>query len=68
MSMKKQDKLYAEDLGIEVTPDMPIKTLVRAIQQARGDTPCFLSDKRYDCAGTCEWASDCKPLVAEWLR
>jgi hypothetical protein len=48
--------------------DLPKKSLIRAMQKAQGREPCFLSDSRYECAGTCEWKSQCKRLIAEWRR
>ena len=42
--------------------------MIRAIQQSRGDEPCFASDKRHDCAEMCEWRQGCRKHVAAWLR
>lgn len=47
----------------------PSPHIVRAEQEARGDTPCFLTDWRYDCTVVdCEWRRQCRRLVAEWRR
>jgi len=43
--------------------------LIWAIQKARGEECCFLTDKRVHCwTATCEWHSSCLKLVAEWRR
>lgn len=44
------------------------KSLVRTIQKAQGQDPCFLSDTRYVCDSSCEWTRQCKALKAAWLR
>jgi hypothetical protein len=44
------------------------KSLIRAIQKAQGQAPCFLSDNRHECVTACEWKSQCKRPIAEWLR
>jgi hypothetical protein len=44
------------------------RSLVRTIQKAQGQDPCFLSDTRYGCSSCCEWARQCKALTAAWLR
>ncbi|HUL13050.1 MAG TPA: hypothetical protein VLU73_12890 [Methylococcaceae bacterium] len=45
------------------------KQLVWAIQKARGEETCFLSDQRIKCKDIeCEWRSECIKLVAEWRR
>ena len=45
------------------------KQLVWAIQKARGEEMCYLSDKRAGCADAiCDWRSCCVKLTAEWLR
>jgi hypothetical protein len=41
--------------------------LVREIQRALGQEPCYQTDLRYHCNKECEWAG-CKKLVAAWLR
>lgn len=43
------------------------RVLVRAIQQALGQEPCYQTDYRYHCETECKWV-DCKKLVASWLR
>jgi len=47
---------------------IPKKTLIRKIQEAKGDEPCFLSDKRFSCREKCRFGSDCKQLTAAWMR
>lgn len=43
--------------------------LVRAIQEAHGETPCFRTDRRYTCTRRdCRWEGECKKLIAEWRR
>jgi len=45
------------------------KQVVWAIQKARGEDCCFLSDQRMACRETeCEWRDECMRLVAEWRR
>ena len=44
------------------------KSLVRTIQKAQGQNPCFLSDNRYVCDDYCEWTRQCKALTAAWRR
>jgi hypothetical protein len=42
---------------------------VRTEQQRCDHEPCFRTDKRYNCRETgCEWRSECRKLVATWLR
>lgn len=44
-------------------------SLVRAIQKARGERPCFRTEKRLMCeTEACEWRSECRRLVAVWKR
>lgn len=47
---------------------LPKKSLIRAIQKAQGQKPCFLSDDRYECESDCEWSRNCKKLTSEWRR
>ncbi len=43
--------------------------LVRAIQKAHGDEPCFMTDKRLLCNNlACDWRKECRRLVAAWKR
>lgn len=45
------------------------KSLIQAIQQARGEQACFLDDARFSCARhECEWRSECMKLTAVWRR
>lgn len=40
---------------------------IRALQQARGEEPCFQNDARYFCKNKdCEWSTECQKLAAEW--
>ena len=59
----------AKAYGININ-DSPVSQtkLIRNIQVLRGDTPCFSTDKRYDCTEDCEWRQDCRKLRAVWLR
>ena len=47
---------------------LPKKELTRAMQKAQGQEPCFLSDSRYECDGSCGWSRECKKLTSEWMR
>ncbi len=54
--------MYPEYLNSE-------QTLVRSIQKAQGHSQCFQSERRYFCKkNNCPWTSDCKKLIAEWMR
>ena len=55
--------------GIVITRYTTKTTLTRAIQGIEGHHPCFRTDEREHCPGTCEWASDCiGVLIAAWKR
>jgi len=58
--------------GIFIAKHTTPARLIRRIQQAEGDTPCFRTDIRDLCPKTikeCEWAEDCKSgLIADWRR
>ncbi|TAN48913.1 MAG: hypothetical protein EPN21_13555 [Methylococcaceae bacterium] len=42
---------------------------IRAMQQIRGDEPCYQTDWRYFCEEQdCQWRPGCRRLVAEWRR
>lgn len=44
-------------------------TLIRAVQSARDEEPCFMSEKRLLCTvDRCQWRSECRRLVAVWKR
>lgn len=59
----------ASSLGIPVTANSTKTTLVRRIQIQEGHIPCYRTDLRDSCKGTCEWADDCRDcLVASWMR
>jgi len=50
------------------TLDSEVK-LVRAIQKAVQNRPCFRSDKSENCLDTdCQWKTECNKIIAEWLR
>lgn len=42
--------------------------VIREIQMARDEDPCFGTDMRHDCAEMCEWRRECRKPVAAWLR
>lgn len=58
----------ARELGIELPNKLTLRELVNIIQQAQGYEPCFQSEQRYGCTRDCEWAPECKKLLAEWRR
>lgn len=67
MDRKKLVNL-AKNLGVkEHLYEADKKTLVREIQRALGQEPCYLTDLRYNCNETCDWIG-CKKLTAAWLR
>ena len=61
------EKARAIGLGDHIN-HLPQKALIRKIQKAQGQEPCFLSDNRYYCDVSCEWSQSCKALTAAWLR
>lgn len=59
----------ARNLGLsEHCNTYPLKILIRKIQQAQGQAPCYLTEKRFACNANCEWSGSCKKLTAAWLR
>jgi hypothetical protein len=66
--MRLKAEQRALELGIKSPHNMSMRELVRAIQEAQGKKPCFLSDQRYQCEEDCEWAEECRKLRAEWCR
>jgi|GEM_PF-838652 len=43
--------------------------LVKAIQKAVQNRTCFRSDQSENCPETdCQWKTECKKIIAEWLR
>jgi hypothetical protein len=66
--MRFKAEQRALELGIHSPRNLSLRELVRAIQQAQGKQPCFLSDQRYQCEADCEWAEECRKLRAEWRR
>jgi len=55
----------ASQLGLQGISRLNKGDLVRAIQQAEGNTSCFGAEWRFECAQTdCCWRGDCqKPLT-----
>ena len=69
MDREKLEKL-ARDVGIGTSKHLlnaDKKYLIREVQRALGQEPCYLTDKRYNCDDACEWVC-CKKLTAAWLR
>ena len=66
-----QQNLISQARAIGLAGDvlrLPKKSLIRAMQKAQGQEPCFLSDSRYECDGNCGWSRECKKLTSEWMR
>ena len=43
--------------------------LIREIQKAAQNRPCFRSNYREYCLNSeCQWKTECKKIIAEWLR
>ncbi|MES0370818.1 MAG: hypothetical protein ABUK11_00930 [Mariprofundaceae bacterium] len=72
--MKITSKLSVRALknGIFIARHTTPARLIRHIQKAEGDEPCFQTEVRETCPkgpDECEWADDCKNrLVALWRR
>ncbi len=65
------DKLSVRAInsGVFIAEGTTITRLIRRIQRAEGDAPCFRTDVRDYCQGKCEWTDYCKgALVARWQR
>lgn len=46
-----------------------LSRLIRAIQDLRGEEPCFATGKRSECTNAnCEWREDCRELAGIWFR
>lgn len=58
----------AHKLGLDIDPATNHAALVRDIQRAEGKQPCFGTERRLGCRQECEWARECRGLIAEWLR
>lgn len=60
----------AREIGIDNPDQISQKTeLVRAIQAISHQRPCFRSGQYMLCRdGDCIWISECKKLIAEWMR
>lgn len=64
-----QFQQMANTLGLNGEDCAMSKTqVIREIQMAREEDPCFGTDKRHDCAEMCEWRRECRKLIAVWLR
>jgi len=48
--------------------NVPTATPIRTIQKSDGKPACFRTNMRWSCSEACEWAPDCKKLVAAWKR
>jgi hypothetical protein len=48
--------------------DKPKAQIIREMQMAHNEDPCFGTDKRHDCAEMCEWRRECREPIAAWLR
>ncbi len=60
----------AREIGIE-NPEIitTINQLVRSIQQASHQRPCFRFEQNMLCKDkNCQWSSECQRLIAEWMR
>ena len=68
--MKRKELIeLAQNLNIsEKYYTSPDKELIRVVQQAEGNPPCYLSDKRYNCNEGCKLEDSCQTLTATWLR
>ena len=60
----------AKAIGVENPEDITQTTeLVRAIQLQVKQRPCFRSDNYMSCKDKdCKWQTECKKLVAVWMR
>jgi len=60
----------AKSIGVKKPENIfQISELVRAIQKATQHRPCFQSDQYKSCQEIdCKWRSECKKLIAEWMR
>ena len=63
-------KTEAQNSGvIHIEHLLSEQQLVRAIQASQGHAQCFQSEQRYFCKEKkCPWLTDCKKLIAEWMR
>lgn len=69
MNIPAELSVRAINSGVFIAKDTTITRLVRCIQSADRHIPCFRTDVRDHCQGTCEWADYCKgALVARWQR
>jgi len=63
----EQLQQLASDIGLNPATHYTTQTQqIRDIQLRRGIEPCFMTEKRYACAETCEWSQECRRLKAQW--
>lgn len=61
----------AETLGIPEVENICLQTeLIRAIQVASKNRPCFQSENSESCgeSGDCHWKPECRKMIAVWKR
>ncbi len=60
----------AKVIGVEIPEGISNKTeLMRTIQLQAKQRPCFRSDNYMSCEDKdCKWRTECKKLVAVWMR
>lgn len=69
MNIPAELSIRAINSGVFIAKGTTITRLIRRIQSADGDDPCFRTDLRDHCQKRCEWADQCKcALVARWQR
>ena len=69
MEITPELRARAINNGIVISKHVTKTNLIREIQRREGNYPCFRTDEREYCQGTCEWASDCIGfLIAAWKR
>ncbi len=69
MSIRGLQRL-AKSLEVENTETMTLAVdLIKAIQKATHNAPCFSSEPENHCNATepCLWKSECKKMIAKWL-
>ncbi|MBS4097618.1 MAG: hypothetical protein KGZ83_12370 [Sulfuricella sp.] len=59
----------SETLGFRGCRDsVSPSSLIRDIQERRGQEPCFASEKSFACAAVdCEWGGDCQEMMSVWI-
>jgi len=69
MGIPPELSVRAINSGVFIAKGTTITRLIRRIQSADGDDPCFRTDARDHCQKRCEWTGYCKgALVARWQR